>query len=287
MRQRSATYQIAPYPKARRAASVAMRAFQRKPMMHGLIEVDVTRARALLRDHKARTGESLSFTAYLVTCLGKALDEYKFMQAYRWGRKRLVIFDEVDVAIIIERDVAGEKIPLIYVLRDVNHKTYRQIHQAIQACKTRPVTRSVLGFAGAPFLPTALLTGVLYRLLRTIPWLHKRVVGTVGVTSVGMFGQGGGWGIPVAGATLAMTLGGLTEKPRIIEGRLASREYLCVTLSFDHRIIDGAPAARFTSRLNQLIESGYGLDDLAAESRGHVEVEGSAETVRAQAPIGV
>ncbi|TMD02202.1 MAG: 2-oxo acid dehydrogenase subunit E2 [Chloroflexi bacterium] len=32
-----------------------------------------------------------------------------------------------------------------------------------------------------------------------------------------------------------------------------------MTLSFDHAIIDGAPAARFTERLKDLIESGYGL----------------------------
>src|SRR5215216_2601476 len=39
----------------------------------GLIEVDVTEARRILREYKARTGESLSFTAFIVTCLGKAV----------------------------------------------------------------------------------------------------------------------------------------------------------------------------------------------------------------------
>jgi pyruvate/2-oxoglutarate dehydrogenase complex dihydrolipoamide acyltransferase (E2) component len=32
-----------------------------------------------------------------------------------------------------------------------------------------------------------------------------------------------------------------------------------VTLSFDHDIIDGAPAARFVSRFRELIASGYGI----------------------------
>jgi pyruvate/2-oxoglutarate dehydrogenase complex dihydrolipoamide acyltransferase (E2) component len=32
-------------------------------------------------------------------------------------------------------------------------------------------------------------------------------------------------------------------------------------MSFDHSIVDGALAARFTGRLKELIESGYGLDD--------------------------
>ncbi|HRO91391.1 MAG TPA: 2-oxo acid dehydrogenase subunit E2, partial [Promineifilum sp.] len=37
------------------------------------------------------------------------------------------------------------------------------------------------------------------------------------------------------------------------------REYLSVTLSFDHDIVDGAPAARFGGRLRGLIEGGDGL----------------------------
>jgi 2-oxoacid dehydrogenases acyltransferase (catalytic domain) len=37
-------------------------------------------------------------------------------------------------------------------------------------------------------------------------------------------------------------------------------------ISFDHDIIDGAPAARFTERLKELIESGYGLPDPTVES---------------------
>ncbi len=38
-----------------------------------------------------------------------------------------------------------------------------------------------------------------------------------------------------------------------------------MTLSFDHDIVDGAPAARFARRLKELIESGYGLGDLVVE----------------------
>jgi pyruvate/2-oxoglutarate dehydrogenase complex dihydrolipoamide acyltransferase (E2) component len=52
-----------------------------------------------------------------------------------------------------------------------------------------------------------------------------------------------------------------------VDGRIEIREFLCLTLSFDHDIIDGAPAARFTSRLKALIESGYGLLESTEEHR--------------------
>jgi pyruvate/2-oxoglutarate dehydrogenase complex dihydrolipoamide acyltransferase (E2) component len=56
-----------------------------------------------------------------------------------------------------------------------------------------------------------------------------------------------------------VTLGGIEEKPGVVNGEIAIREYLSVTISFDHDVIDGAPAARFAQRLKELIESGYGL----------------------------
>jgi pyruvate/2-oxoglutarate dehydrogenase complex dihydrolipoamide acyltransferase (E2) component len=40
---------------------------------------------------------------------------------------------------------------------------------------------------------------------------------------------------------------------------------LNLTVLFDHEVIDGAPAARFTRRLVELIESGYGLDGQPAD----------------------
>jgi pyruvate/2-oxoglutarate dehydrogenase complex dihydrolipoamide acyltransferase (E2) component len=41
--------------------------------------------------------------------------------------------------------------------------------------------------------------------------------------------------------------------------QVENREYLCLTVSFDHDIVDGAPAARFIQRFKDLVESGSGL----------------------------
>ena len=87
----------------------------------------------------------------------------------------------------------------------------------------------------------------------------------MGVTAVGMFGNGAGWGIPINDHTIDLTLGGIASKPGVTDGQIAIREYLCITLSFDHALVDGAPAARFTERLKELIESGYGLAEREVE----------------------
>ena len=94
------------------------------------------------------------------------------------------------------------------------------------------------------------------------PFWLRRVFGTVGVTAVGMFGQGGGWGIPFLMHSLEITLGGIARKPGVVQDCITIRDYLNITVSFDHDVIDGAPAARFASTFKELIESGYGLSRL-------------------------
>jgi pyruvate/2-oxoglutarate dehydrogenase complex dihydrolipoamide acyltransferase (E2) component len=97
MKQQHVDYQVVPNPKIRRWFAAAFRSAQHMPIMHGLIEVDVTRTCEFLRDQKAKTGESLSFTAFLNACLAQAIDEHKAVQAFRQGSKRLILFEEVDV----------------------------------------------------------------------------------------------------------------------------------------------------------------------------------------------
>jgi len=267
MKQQHADYQVVPYPKIRRWMAAMFRSVQHKPMIHGLIEVDVTRARAHLREHKATTGESLSFTAFLTACLAKAVDEHKAVQACRKSSKHLIVFEEVDVYLPIEHDVAGQKQPMPYILRAANRKTVREIHREIRAAQVQGVTKDLMRFQS---LPTFLFKPYLWIFTwigRTHPRLWKKNVGTVGMTAVGMFGNGAGWGIPPAPpTTLMMTVGGIAEKPGVVNGTIAIREYLSLTLSVNHDIVDGAPAARFTERLKELIESGYGLDDSTVES---------------------
>jgi pyruvate/2-oxoglutarate dehydrogenase complex dihydrolipoamide acyltransferase (E2) component len=76
----------------------------------------------------------------------------------------------------------------------------------------------------------------------------------VTLTAIGMAGAGAGWGLPIASNTLTITLGGIETKPGFIDGRIEPREYLCMTISVDHDVVDGIPAARFASRLRQIAE---------------------------------
>jgi hypothetical protein len=110
--------------------------------IYGLLEVAVTVARQFIKAYKARTGERLSFTGYLAFCLARAIDEYISVQAYLKGRKQLVVFDDVDVGMKIERQMGETRTPVGHVIRRANHKTFMEIQQEIRAVQAGSAPRS-------------------------------------------------------------------------------------------------------------------------------------------------
>ena len=263
---KNANYKIIPYPKIRRLMVDGGRMARQKHLIHGLVEMDVTVVRRVIHEHKAKTGEAISFTAFFMTCLGRTVDMNKHMQAYRTWRERLVIFDDVDVNTMFEVEVGGHKIIRPHIIQAVNRKTLRDLHEEIRTFQSEHERGREANFIGwfvlLPAFIRRFFLGVLFKNPR---WL-KEMNGTVSLTAVGMFGTGGGWGIPVSNHTLQITLGGISEKPVLKNGQLENREFLCVTISIDHDIVDGAPAARFIQRLKELVEGCHGIDEFIKEA---------------------
>jgi pyruvate/2-oxoglutarate dehydrogenase complex dihydrolipoamide acyltransferase (E2) component len=256
--------QVIPYSKARRFMAEAIHSTHQKPLMHGLIEVDVTKARAYLRSAKARTGESPSFTAFIIGCLGRAVHEHKSVHALWKGGKHLIMFDDVDVLCWVEREIAGQPQVLPCIVRAANRKTFREIHNDIRAAQVQDVaTFDVGGAKASQLLPAWLFRPYVelsIQIGKMFPQLWKKSYGTITISAVGMVGKGRGWGIPPSSPSICwITVGGIGQKREYVDGQIATRDSLCLTVSFDHNMLDAAPAARFTKRFQELIESGYGL----------------------------
>jgi pyruvate/2-oxoglutarate dehydrogenase complex dihydrolipoamide acyltransferase (E2) component len=245
----------------------------RKHCMFGLLEVDVTVVRKFIEEHEARTGETLSFTGYLALCLARAVDEDKSVQSYIKGGKQLVVFDDVDVGLMIERRTGEARGLMGHVIRGANHKTYRQIHEEIRLAQSQPVPEgrgmgSWWRLLSLPWPLPNLFSSLLGLAISRDPTIATSMGGTVTITAVGMFGKGlGGWGIAPLTSSLGLIVGSTTWKPAVVEGRIEPRQILNLTVVFDHDVIDGAPATRFTRSFVELIESGYGLGAEQGESR--------------------
>ncbi len=236
--------------------------------MHALLELDVTGARAALKVRRRTEKSKPSFNTWILKCIAQAAMENKEVHALLKGKKKLITFDDVDISFLIEKSVEGTKVPLPVTLRKVNEKTLDEIHNEIEAAKSQNAQSEkdyVLGKNKFQSymklylaLPQFLRIAIMKFMLRD-PFLFKEMAGTIAVTSIGMMGSAKGWAIPFSMHPLCFALGSVVKKPGVKDNSVCIREYLYLTVLMDHDVIDGAPAARFISRLSNLIESAWGI----------------------------
>ena len=261
---RAENYRVIPLPAERRMSVDGGILASSRHFMHGLLEFDVTEPRRLMQAHKSATGERLSFTAFLISCLAKAVEEHKEVQALLDWRSRSIIFDDVNVSTMVEVDTPGGKAVMPLVIQAANRKSFRQLHSALRAAKSSPDGTGWKSFMRVFFRLPGFIRRSVYRFIaRVIPQYTHNFMAPVVLTAVGMFGSGGGWGLSQPYFPLSVVVGGISKKPGVVEDRIEIREYLCITLSFDHDSIDGGPAARFAHRFRELVEAGYGLEELS------------------------
>ncbi len=257
MKRIQARYTEEPFPGIRRATIGLLNAARRKNMIHSLVELDITASRRNLRKTKRTQKKYLSMTGYIIQCVSRAVEQNRMMHAYRDRRDKLILFEEVDVSTTIERKISGRNEVVALIIRETNLKSVEEISCELRNEKKKEVRESEVYRSMRRFLLIpSWFRQLIFRVLDRSPQMMKKRAGTIMVTSANMVGKGAGWGVPIATHTLNVTIGGIAERVVERDNGFETREFLCLTLSFDHDIIDGAPAARFVRDLKKIIESG-------------------------------
>ncbi len=253
----------------RRMASASAAVCRERNTIHLVTEVDVSVPRRLIREPADRTGERLSFTAYIVACLARAIRENPEFNSLV-SRGRLFTLSDVTIGVLVERSIAGERVPEPLAIHSADSMTISQLTTRLRDAQEADDDR-LGGLSGATWV--RFIPSFLFRLMIRVASRSVRMAkryGVVTVTSVGMFADGAMWLVPLSASTVALSVGGIVRRPAATDDGIRGVEHLCLTASFDHDIIDGAPAARFTSRLVELIASGALLqaDSNGASNKG-------------------
>ena len=252
-------FEVLPFPLQRALVVDAGFLAHKRHIVHGLVSVNVTRARSILKERE------LSFTAFVVASIGRAVAEHPNIQAYRdfWGR--IIVYRNCDIVTMVEPSTNSVAIP--HIVRNANCRSVVDITKEIRNIQRSPESSGQQGgmIDVAARLPRWIRM-VGYRWIRGNPHRLKRLMGTVIVTAVGMFGSGNegeAYGVGFLPLhTFGVTVGGIAKRTALAcDGSLEMNEYLSLTLSFDHDVVDGAPAARFTNHLVQIMESASVLAD--------------------------
>jgi len=270
MDDRIGEYASKKFPKSRKNISLILEQGKRRHVIHALIEVDVTEGRKRIRTIKEETGKKISFTGWMVKCIAKTISEYPEFNTFRHGRSKMVAFRDVDVALPVERTLGEKPQPMIYIIRRANEKSVEAITEEIRAAQKESISpeEQVLGSSLTRFERFALGTPIwmkkmLLLVFRNNAFLRKKHFGTCSVTTIGTVSNFQGWNIAIGGNyTLQIAIGGITKKPVVIDDKIVIREHLSMNTAVDHDIVDGAPMARFTVRLRELVGECYGLKDV-------------------------
>jgi len=146
-------HEIVPFQRARNATIDTLRWARKRLSIPLLLEVDVTDARHAIRAFRSRTGKGLSLTAWVVSCVARAAAEHPHVHAVRLGKRRLVVFHEVDVAVLVEHAVADgrshETVPMPFVVRRANEKQPAAIHEERSSGRGRQRSRRARRRSGA------------------------------------------------------------------------------------------------------------------------------------------
>ena len=248
---------LVPYPKLRNFVLDVLAEGRRKHIAHVLLEADMGGIRAQLAELRLHGGEPVSMTSYIAKAFTNAIEADKRMQAYRFGRSRIIIFDDIDLAFMIEREWEGEAFPVFYLVRAAQQKTVQEIHRELQAARETPLgTQGPMNALEMQFfLLPAFLRKLMWFLIRRKPYWFKDVAGTAGVTSMGMYTSGAAVGVPITPMTLTLTIGTIEKKLVLQDEQPVERDVIHLNLSVDHDIIDGAPLMRFAERFRQQLQN--------------------------------
>jgi pyruvate dehydrogenase E2 component (dihydrolipoamide acetyltransferase) len=187
-------------------------------------EVDATELVAVRNRKLTPAGKKISFNAYCVAAAARALAEFPAVNS-QLTETRLVNFEVINIGLAIDTE-RGLVVP---VLKDVGKL-------------------SLLGIdAGLNDLVERTLSG------KTIP--EDFSGGTFTVTNLGAFGIDSFTPIINPPEAAILGLGRIMGKPVAVGELMGIRQMVTLSLSFDHRLNDGAPAARFLQRICQLVEN--------------------------------
>lgn len=262
------SYEI-PYPSSRQLTFDLGRIGLAKHHVKALLEVDVTEPRRIIRQTR-HSGRKISFTAWLIKAIADCVALHPPIAGINHAKgNKVLVFEDVDISIVLEKNVNGSRVPLPYVIRKAEKKTLYQIQDEIEAAKSQAVEGEgdyVLGEAynttGMKLfvkLPQWLRLNLMRMLVLSDPQRTKNMMGTVMITTAGMVGHTRGWIVPFSMHPLCLALGSLNEQPAVFRGEIQKREILHLTVLIDHDVIDGIPAARFVDDLIKKLQGGFGL----------------------------
>ncbi len=250
------------FPKSRITTIDVGQLARSKHHVTALLEIDVTDSRQRIKNYKKEIAK-ISFTAWLIKAICTTIKKNPSITAFLRGKRNLVIFDDINVSVIVEKELNGERVPIPLLIEKANEKSIELLTQLISDSKDNVLDKNEIVLQRKTTKTEQLyyyLPGFIRRFIWHFMLKHPKIIfkkmGNVSVTSVGATGKVNGWFIPFSVHPICFGINSIIKKPVVRNDKIEIREIMNMTLLLDHDVIDGAPMARFVKELVKNIEKG-------------------------------
>lgn len=213
-------------------------------------EVDMTSVQ------RHRAAGRYSFVTYVLHSTARVLARHPQANAAIRGRvmPRIARYPSVDGKLALDKRINGQRIVLAAVLPGLHEAGMDEIQQQVDHYRTGDPER-MPEFAGARTLHRLPwpLGPVLFRLAVRPLRTRARRLGTFAVTSLGHRAVDGFYS--VGGTTITIGMGRVVDRPVVRAGQVVVAPVMRLSLTFDHRVIDGAEAADILTETKESLES--------------------------------
>jgi acetylornithine deacetylase/succinyl-diaminopimelate desuccinylase-like protein len=215
-------------------------------------EVDVS----ALGGSGTATAQRYSLTAHVVVAAGRVLARHPQANAAIRGRvsPRVARFPHVHAKVTLDKVIGEQRVVLSAVLPDVDLASLEDIQRQLRYFRDGDPDQMAefAGIRALHRLPVPLGRAGFRRVVRPLADRARRF-GTVAVTSLS------GWPVDgfysVGGTTITIGLGQVADRPVARAGQVVIAPVLRLSLTFDHRVIDGAQAADILAELRAELQS--------------------------------
>lgn len=220
---------------------------------HLLYDVDMTWAETLREKLKA-LGINMTVTAILLKAIGLAQRTHPLSRTIRLPDGRMALLHKIIAGFTVERFVDNEPTVFFGAIDEPDSKPLTQIADELKAygeeeIEAVPQLAIEHRFNHMPWL----IRQFILWLGMWFPSIRLRYMGaTFGVSSLGKFGCR--VLLPPCVSPSTFGIGAIEQRPVAIDGKVEIRPIMSLVLNFDHRVIDGAPAARFMQDVVRLIQ---------------------------------
>ena len=235
-------------------------------------DIDATWAEQL-RSRFERAGTKISITAILVKAIAIAQKKHPATRTVWLPNSKLIQINKVEAQFTVERFIDDQPALFFGVVKSPDVKPIAVINGELHAYAKAPIeTIPQLDlehrFSKYPWFIRQL---IIYFGMR-IPSIRMQFMGaTFGISSLGKYGCRNL--ISPSVITSMFCVGEVKDRPVAVDGKVVIQPVLSLVLNFDHRVIDGATAARFMTDIIKLLQGGL-EDHVKDELKSQVATPG-------------